>query len=292
MPRTKRAQSKKPVEDVYTSTTKRNIVMKAIDDEEANMLALLEREKEERLKCLKLHYIASKTDIKTSMLKASVKDIKSGEFNSLSETTVVLSDLTNTLNSTKSSRNINTIKKTVSQTRSRNRSVTECTKNPVKRSISVGCDDEGYRTAESTSSTTSGNTRLSRSKTRDHKKRISRSVSSHSKTNVYKTPASKQPQVCTGPITPKCKPNTPQIFMRRPMIGEMAWSNQGSPLLIGTNATEHMANVNIPLDNGIVSLLPQRGIRVSEIPQVNTETMEELKVLRDNLIKLCSVASK
>ncbi|XP_076264837.1 uncharacterized protein LOC143199009 isoform X2 [Rhynchophorus ferrugineus] len=279
MPRTKRAQSKKPVEDVYTSTTKRNIVMKAIDDEEANMLALLEREKEERLKCLKLHYIASKTDIKTSMLKASVKDIKSGEFNSLSETTVVLSDLTNTLNSTKSSRNINTIKKTVSQTRSRNRSVTECTKNPVKRSISVGCDDEG-------------NTRLSRSKTRDHKKRISRSVSSHSKTNVYKTPASKQPQVCTGPITPKCKPNTPQIFMRRPMIGEMAWSNQGSPLLIGTNATEHMANVNIPLDNGIVSLLPQRGIRVSEIPQVNTETMEELKVLRDNLIKLCSVASK
>lgn len=33
MPRTKRVQSKKPVEDVYTTATKRNIVMKLIDDE-------------------------------------------------------------------------------------------------------------------------------------------------------------------------------------------------------------------------------------------------------------------
>ncbi|XP_030754084.1 borealin-like [Sitophilus oryzae] len=94
-------------------------------------------------------------------------------------------------------------------------------------------------------------------------------------------------------ITPKCKPNTPQVFLRRPKIGEMAWSNQGSPLLIGPAAPESTANVNIPLSDGnLVSLLPQKGIRMSQIPDVDTQTIHQLQILRDNLIKVCSHVQK
>ncbi|XP_030756345.1 borealin-like isoform X1 [Sitophilus oryzae] len=293
MPRTKRIQNKKNIDAPYTN---KKDLMLLIKDKEAEYLTLLDREREEQLQSISLDYMNVKASIKESVLNATVKDIISGELISFSETTVALSDLTNTLESTKSSANqTRSGKKGVtSEIRTQNRSASVDPKKSVKRSISLGCRDEGYRTAESTSSTTSGNTRMSRSKTRTVKQ-VSRSVSRNAgKLAEYKTPANKQPIPCnSGTITPKCKPNTPQVFLRRPKIGEVAWSNQGSPLLIGPVAPESTANVNIPLSNGnLVSLLPQKGIRMSQIPDVDAQTIHELKILRDNLIKVCSHVQK
>ncbi|XP_030756346.1 borealin-like isoform X2 [Sitophilus oryzae] len=280
MPRTKRIQNKKNIDAPYTN---KKDLMLLIKDKEAEYLTLLDREREEQLQSISLDYMNVKASIKESVLNATVKDIISGELISFSETTVALSDLTNTLESTKSSANqTRSGKKGVtSEIRTQNRSASVDPKKSVKRSISLGCRDEG-------------NTRMSRSKTRTVKQ-VSRSVSRNAgKLAEYKTPANKQPIPCnSGTITPKCKPNTPQVFLRRPKIGEVAWSNQGSPLLIGPVAPESTANVNIPLSNGnLVSLLPQKGIRMSQIPDVDAQTIHELKILRDNLIKVCSHVQK
>ncbi|EFA07677.2 hypothetical protein TcasGA2_TC030702 [Tribolium castaneum] len=166
------------------------------------------------------------------------------------------------------------------------------TKSKLTKSNSFG-DDEGYLTAESSKSTSGG--RQSRTKNRVPKTtRISRSQSLRTKnvTEVYKTPAQRVPANSYGTVTPKVKPNTPQVLLRRPKQGEVALSLQGSPLLTGNVVTDNVANINIPLEDGrLFSIQPQRGLRVSQIPELDLETKRQLETLRDNLNKVCSLAT-
>lgn len=87
------------------------------------------------------------------------------------------------------------------------------------------------------------------------------------------------------------KPNTPLSILRRPKQGEMAISMQGSPLLVSGVITETCANVNIPLEDGrILSLQPSRSLRMSEIPNLDEHTRQQLLALRDNLNKVVKLA--
>nr|CAH7717436.1 unnamed protein product [Callosobruchus chinensis] len=96
-----------------------------------------------------------------------------------------------------------------------------------------------------------------------------------------------------GLITPKCNIKQPQLILRRPRGGEVAFSQQGSPLMPGAYVGDDAVNLNIPLDDGrVISLLPKMGaIRDSIIPQFEPETLKQLEQLRMNLDKMCRAGS-
>ncbi|XP_011873536.1 PREDICTED: borealin [Vollenhovia emeryi] len=90
-------------------------------------------------------------------------------------------------------------------------------------------------------------------------------------------------------VTPKVKPNTPLNVLRRPRQGEMVLSMQGSPLLVSAVVEERTANINVPLANGnVMSLLPQEGLRMSNIPSLDPETMHQLETLKNHIEKVIS----
>ncbi|XP_068893927.1 uncharacterized protein [Tenebrio molitor] len=149
------------------------------------------------------------------------------------------------------------------------------------RSSSFG-DDEGGRQSRARS-------RLQKTA------RVSRSLSTRQKSSVdkYKTPGQKIPPSTYGTVTPKVKPNTPQVLLRRPKLGEVILSLQGSPLLAGSVMNDNVANINIPLDDGrLLSIQPEKGLRISQIPQLDAETKRQLETLRDNLNKVCAISGK
>ncbi|KAF2893664.1 hypothetical protein ILUMI_12519 [Ignelater luminosus] len=106
----------------------------------------------------------------------------------------------------------------------------------------------------------------------------------------FKTPLQKTISALSfGTITPKVKPNIPQVVLRRPKQGEMALSMQGSPLMVSSVSSDALANVNIPLQDGrILTIQPQRGLRTSQIPDFDPETRRQIETLRDNLNKVCA----
>ncbi|XP_017893383.1 borealin-like [Ceratina calcarata] len=106
----------------------------------------------------------------------------------------------------------------------------------------------------------------------------------------FKTPAASKPGGYEfSVVTPKIKPNTPLNVLRRPRQGEMVLSMQGSPLLVSAIVEEHTANVNVPLRNGnVISLLPNDGLRMSNIPTLDPETMRQLETLKDHINKVIS----
>ncbi|CAL7950718.1 unnamed protein product [Xylocopa violacea] len=110
------------------------------------------------------------------------------------------------------------------------------------------------------------------------------------KVDKFKTPASLKPgRNEYGLVTPKIKPNTPLNIMRRPRQGEMVLSMQGSPLLVSAVIQENTANINVPLRNGnIISLLPNDGLRMSHIPELDPETMRQLETLKSHIDKVIS----
>ncbi|GLV36375.1 borealin-related [Carabus blaptoides fortunei] len=168
-------------------------------------------------------------------------------------------------------------------------------------------EDEGYLTAESTRGGSSGDrARRNRSNQRSAKdKSTVRSSRSLSRSNVPKnvtiqlpknardTPQERRmPPATYGFVTPKVKPNTPLAYLRHPKQGEMAISMQGSPLLVSSVTSETCANVNIPLGDGrILSLQPNRGLRMSQFPNLDDETRTQLRTLRDNLNKVVQLES-
>ena len=105
------------------------------------------------------------------------------------------------------------------------------------------------------------------------------------KPNKFITPATLKPGNHEfGLITPKIKPNTPMNVLRRPRQGEMVLSMQGSPLLVSSIVRENTANINVPLANGnVISLLPNDGLRMSHIPQLDPETMRQLETLKNHI---------
>ncbi|XP_028144089.1 borealin isoform X2 [Diabrotica virgifera virgifera] len=119
-------------------------------------------------------------------------------------------------------------------------------------------------------------TRLSRSLSRSH---------TDSTGQNFLTPANKKtPPNVYGVVTPKCKPNTPHVLLRRPKHNEVALSFQGSPLLTAAVAPDEFANINIPLNDGsLLSLRPQKGLRLSQIPKFDMDTMRQLQTLKDHI---------
>lgn len=105
------------------------------------------------------------------------------------------------------------------------------------------------------------------------------------KSNKFMTPATLKPGNHEfGLITPKIKPNTPLNVLRRPRQGEMVLSMQGSPLLVSAIVREDTANINVPLANGnVISLLPNDGLRMSHIPQLDPETVKQLETLKNHI---------
>lgn len=155
-------------------------------------------------------------------------------------------------------------------------------KNTISRSSSF---DEGYLTTESSRSVSSASQKSrGRTKTlRPSERRMTRSLSRNS-THRFCTPSNKGKPEEFGAITPKCKPNSAQILMRRPKKGEIALSFKGSPLLVNGIAEDITANINIPLDDGsMLSLLPQRGLRMSQIPPLDSEMLRQLETLHQHI---------
>lgn len=111
------------------------------------------------------------------------------------------------------------------------------------------------------------------------------------KTNNFQTPAMlKFPDNTYNVVTPKVKPNTPLNVLRRPRQGEMVLSMQGSPLLVSAVVEEKTANINVPLSNGnVMSLLPQEGLRMSNIPPLDPETMHQLQTLKNHIEKVIAL---
>ncbi|KAF5291318.1 hypothetical protein FQA39_LY03469 [Lamprigera yunnana] len=119
--------------------------------------------------------------------------------------------------------------------------------------------------------------------------RTSRSLSRSKQANAYRTPMNLNipPASSYALITPKVKPNTPQVLLRRPTQGEMAVSMQGSPLLVDHILPNKKANVNIPLlDGRVFSILPEKGLRSSLIPNIDPSLRKQIETLRDNLSKV------
>ncbi|XP_051173562.1 borealin-like [Leptopilina boulardi] len=164
--------------------------------------------------------------------------------------------------------------------------------------------DDGYvtegGTRQSRATTTSSKLRL-RSSSRSRKTKLTNSVQktatkptsnytnqSKMNSNKFKTPANLKPSMNEfEPVTPKVKPNTPMSILRRPREGEMVLSMQGSPLLVSAVIQERSANVNVPLNNGdVISLLPRDGLRLSNIPNLDAETVRQLQTLKGHIEKV------
>ncbi|XP_019878209.2 uncharacterized protein LOC109606069 isoform X2 [Aethina tumida] len=160
-------------------------------------------------------------------------------------------------------------------------------KRNVQRSSSLNEDD-----AESVSSSSGRMSRSRNLKTVEKSTRVSRSLS-RSKTikSTYKTPMHRQPTAESyGLVTPKVKPNTPQVIMRKPKQGEMVLSLSGSPLYTGSVVSETNPNVNIPLQDGRhITVHPLGHLRKSMIPELDSDTLRHLAKLRDNLNALVGV---
>uniref|UniRef100_A0A182MXH1 Borealin C-terminal domain-containing protein n=1 Tax=Anopheles dirus TaxID=7168 RepID=A0A182MXH1_9DIPT len=85
-------------------------------------------------------------------------------------------------------------------------------------------------------------------------------------------------------ITLKVHPNTPLAFIRHPRVGENVYSLTGSPV-VNSVMTKHMANVNIPVPNGMLSLQPTdlQDVDAESLPTIDLATLEHLKKLQANL---------
>lgn len=138
---------------------------------------------------------------------------------------------------------------------------------------------------------TRSSTRESRAKLSEINQKITKPGKEHRsvlKADNFKTPAMPRPLANMYDIvTPKIKPNTPLNVLRRPRQGEMVLSMQGSPLLVSAVVEEKTANINVPLGNGnVMSLLPQEGLRMSNIPPLDPETMHQLATLKSHIEKV------
>ncbi|CAG9766529.1 unnamed protein product [Ceutorhynchus assimilis] len=258
------------------------IVKQKIAAMEKQMLEVLDKKKEEDMQELELLLLSKKCKFPKKLWLKTIGEIENSEVDNSELSVTTVDHTTSVFESSQATRSM---RKKTSQSATRNR-----------RSVSASVGDEGYSTCDSGRATNSGgqkqSARQSRSRTKTAQVRVSRSLSktAKSKSSAYKTPVNKAPIPKTGTITPKCKVGTPLMYVRRPKIGEMAWSHQGSPLMVtSTVVNEESANVNIPVGDQILSLLPTRGpMEGMELPPIEDHTVRQLVTLRDNLITFCN----
>ncbi|XP_018056096.1 PREDICTED: borealin [Atta colombica] len=156
----------------------------------------------------------------------------------------------------------------------------------------TAASDDGYATGGTSVGSTS---RVAKALTKATPAKRTRSTRASraklSEINQTMTPAMLKPvNNVYNVVTPKVKPNTPLNVLRRPRQGEMVLSMQGSPLLVSAVVEEKTANINVPLSNGnVMSLLPQEGLRMSNIPPLDPETMHQLETLKNHIEKVISL---
>uniref|UniRef100_A0A182J112 Borealin C-terminal domain-containing protein n=1 Tax=Anopheles atroparvus TaxID=41427 RepID=A0A182J112_ANOAO len=94
-------------------------------------------------------------------------------------------------------------------------------------------------------------------------------------------------------ITLKVEPNTPLAFIRHPRAGESVYSLTGSPV-VNSVMHKNMANVNIPVSNGVLSLQPTDlgDVDPEGLPTIDFDTLEHLKKLQANLNKIMQYAEE
>lgn len=92
-------------------------------------------------------------------------------------------------------------------------------------------------------------------------------------------------------ITPKVQPNTPMAMLRHARLGENIYSITGSPVITAA-MVEEMANVNIPIQNGMLSLRPTEMDSIDKglVQKIGPDTLEHLKKLQMNLNKIMQMA--
>jgi Cell division cycle-associated protein 8 len=94
-------------------------------------------------------------------------------------------------------------------------------------------------------------------------------------------------------ITPKVQPNTPLMLIRHARMGEQIFSLSGSPV-VTSRIAENTANVNIPMEDDILSIRPIEMATVdpSMLERLKPETFEHLKRLKRNLDAIMRVAEE
>ncbi|ERL93262.1 borealin isoform X1 [Dendroctonus ponderosae] len=327
MPRTKKAASKQKNTRKTDQDPRIELGLKIINDAEEIRLGQLQADRKNDLDTIKCEITTCMLSVPRGLLDLTLGEISRGEFpvDKTWNSRIVLGNSTlanasNTLHSTQSTiqKTGSRLKKTASHLSTENddegyttaESTRGTTSGSSKRSRSQTASKSNLhqlasqtlvkrsrrsRSVDKINSTefSSGSTRQSRSRTKEHAG-VSRSHSRTTSKISLTTPLNRKPTGGTGTITPKCNKNTPLLFMRRPKVGEMAWSNQGSPLLVyGATAQDRIANINIPIGDDVLSLMPTRGaMRPSEIPQIEGDTKKQLETLRDNLIKVCDSIRK
>lgn len=161
----------------------------------------------------------------------------------------------------------------------------------TERNVSIGSTRSRRTKAEaqlSTTRRTRSSTRASRTQFSEITQMTVTKPRGKKMIDNFKTPAPlKSSSNVYDVVTPKIAPNTPLNVLRRPRQGEMVLSMQGSPLLVSAVVEEKIANINVPLGNGnVMSLLPQEGLRMSTIPPLDSETMQQLETLKNHIEKV------
>lgn len=96
-----------------------------------------------------------------------------------------------------------------------------------------------------------------------------------------------------GQIQPKFDISEPMVLLRYAKHGETVISLTGSPVVGVGQPLDQLANINIPIKNGIVSLRPTAGIQninADMVPKIDADTLKHLKTLQKNLGVFTAIA--
>uniref|UniRef100_A0A1Q3F477 Putative cell division cycle-associated protein 8 n=1 Tax=Culex tarsalis TaxID=7177 RepID=A0A1Q3F477_CULTA len=104
-----------------------------------------------------------------------------------------------------------------------------------------------------------------------------------------KTPMPNRPKAISvdriySAITPKVQPNSAMAILRHARLGEPVYAITGSPV-ITANILESTANVNIPVENGMLSIRPTEmgAVDPAMVSKIDPHVLAELKQLQENL---------
>lgn len=195
--------------------------------------------------------------------------------------------------------------------------------------------DDGYITEESTSSAASSSafstamsmtqrgrtpgplssaiarqkSRRSQSASNDHSMLLAppssaqvKRTSSRTSRNKLRTPIPSRPKVMSADRsvmsirTEKTFQSPQTAFLRWPKPGELIMSVHGTPLNAPV-APDKMANVNIPIKNGVISLRPKRlealdQSMVNNFEDLEPETLDQIKTLHKNLEMIVKLSDR
>ncbi|KAG4071335.1 hypothetical protein HA402_004039 [Bradysia odoriphaga] len=116
------------------------------------------------------------------------------------------------------------------------------------------------------------------------------SVNERMSRSKYRTPINRLQTMSAdrsiiAPVTPKIQMNTPMSLLRYPKIGETIISMSGSPVIVNGGAMQGIANINIPIKDGMFSMQPNAITDVDSdlVSRIDHTTMNQLKQLQANL---------